>query len=598
MFRKALAVAAAVLCCLITPSLLAQSEDFTVIALPDTQFYSESYPHIFRAQTQWIADNRDSRNIKFVVGLGDIVNDGSSVTQWETADQAIRTLDAAGIPYILPPGNHDYKWSRPDTRDLTLFNSYFGKTRYSSLPTYLEGYPSGTNNNSASRFSAGGRTYLVLALEFHPSDAALNWAEGVVASNPDARVIVTTHSYMFNDNFRIGRCDWNTAEAFGVGADNDGDEMWDKFVSRHPNIFLVLSGHITRTGRRSDLGVNGNLVNQILADYQSDAEGGGGYLRILKFRPSLNLVEVSTYSPYYGQYKTDPANQFTVNITAPANYSTTGFFEGKVRKAADCSLVSGATVATSGASYTSDAYGKFWLNGLSPGSYSVQASKSGYQASSSSGTIRAGYGTAMKFFLDPSTSSGACQLDPTSPSVTICQPADGASVSSPVRIVAGTTSNYAITVLQIYVDGAKVYEVNTGSLDTSLTLTPGNRRITVQARDASGTWFKKTVYVDVADPTPPPSGCTINQADPSITICTPANGATVASPVEVKATLNSTQALTILQLYVDGAKVYEVASKSLSTSVTLSAGKHRVTVQAILKDKSVVKQSIHVTVSP
>ena len=33
-------------------------EDFTIIALPDTQYYSETYPNIFDSQTQWIVDNR------------------------------------------------------------------------------------------------------------------------------------------------------------------------------------------------------------------------------------------------------------------------------------------------------------------------------------------------------------------------------------------------------------------------------------------------------------------------------------------------------------------------------------------------------------
>ena len=36
---------------------LASSDDFTIIVLPDTQFYSESYQAIFTAQTQWIVGN-------------------------------------------------------------------------------------------------------------------------------------------------------------------------------------------------------------------------------------------------------------------------------------------------------------------------------------------------------------------------------------------------------------------------------------------------------------------------------------------------------------------------------------------------------------
>ncbi len=47
--------------------------EFTIVALPDTQHYSEAFPGIFKSQTQWIVDNKDSRNIVFVTHEGDIV---------------------------------------------------------------------------------------------------------------------------------------------------------------------------------------------------------------------------------------------------------------------------------------------------------------------------------------------------------------------------------------------------------------------------------------------------------------------------------------------------------------------------------------------
>jgi hypothetical protein len=49
-------------------------EPFAIIVLPDTQFYSQSYPTIFSNQTQWIADNVEDMNILFVLHEGDIVN--------------------------------------------------------------------------------------------------------------------------------------------------------------------------------------------------------------------------------------------------------------------------------------------------------------------------------------------------------------------------------------------------------------------------------------------------------------------------------------------------------------------------------------------
>src|SRR6195256_6184232 len=68
------------------------ADEFTIIALPDTQFYSSLNPQIFAAQTQWIADHVVDQNIQLVVGLGDIVDAGGDVTQWQNADSAVRLL--------------------------------------------------------------------------------------------------------------------------------------------------------------------------------------------------------------------------------------------------------------------------------------------------------------------------------------------------------------------------------------------------------------------------------------------------------------------------------------------------------------------------
>src|SRR5262245_31481720 len=68
-------------------------DEFTIVALPDTQFYSSIYPQIFAAQTQWIANHVQNQNIQLVVGLGDIVDGGGDLTQWQNADAAVRLLD-------------------------------------------------------------------------------------------------------------------------------------------------------------------------------------------------------------------------------------------------------------------------------------------------------------------------------------------------------------------------------------------------------------------------------------------------------------------------------------------------------------------------
>src|SRR5437870_13778368 len=89
---------------LLATSCYAQS-DFTIIVLPDTQYYSKTYPQIFQAQTKWIASQAALGKVQLVIGVGDIV-DGNTTTQWTNADSAIKNIET--VPYLLAIGNHDY----------------------------------------------------------------------------------------------------------------------------------------------------------------------------------------------------------------------------------------------------------------------------------------------------------------------------------------------------------------------------------------------------------------------------------------------------------------------------------------------------------
>jgi len=53
--------------------------------------------------------------------------------------------------------------------------------------------------------------------------------------------------------------------------------------------------------------------------------------------------------------------------------------------------------------------------------------------------------------------------------------------------------------MQIYVDSSAVLTSPGGTLDTSITMAVGTRRLTVQAKDASGAIFKQTIYVTVTN---------------------------------------------------------------------------------------------------
>ena len=101
---------------------------------------------------------------------------------------------------------------------------------------------------------------------------------------------------------------------------------------------------------------------------------------------------------------------------------------------------------------------------------------------------------AMSDFFSP-TSSSTCVANTMNQTVTICTPQSGQTVASPVQVTAMTTDSLPVKYVQVYIDGVKVYQVNGGTLNTSLTLSSGSHRLTVQASD--GTTFKSTIYITV-----------------------------------------------------------------------------------------------------
>ncbi|HWR36958.1 MAG TPA: carboxypeptidase regulatory-like domain-containing protein [Clostridia bacterium] len=376
------------------------SGEFTVIALPDTQFYSASYPQIFTSQTQWIADNIDALNIKFVLGLGDIVDKGSDLTQWQNADAAVKLIEGK-IPYFLPIGNRDYQSVSATTRKVTNFNTYFGPSRYAGYSWYRGNY-AGSNENFYGEVNVNETSYLILALEFYPRDAVLAWADQILSANAGKEVIVITHSFTYKDSTRVDKCDDGVYTTYG----NDGEAMWNKLFRKYSNIFLVLSGHISYTGRRSDLGEAGNLVNEVLSDYQSGENGGNGYLRILTFKPLLNQIDVKTYSPYLDAYMTDSANQFTMYYHAPAIAVATGGVDGKSRvdkvgSTIDCSTLTAVSVQAQFRSVSTNSSGKYALSNVAAGNYTVNGSKLNWQSQSQTVGIDAGYTARLDWFMKP-----------------------------------------------------------------------------------------------------------------------------------------------------------------------------------------------------
>jgi hypothetical protein len=75
------------------------------------------------------------------------------------------------------------------------------------------------------------------------------------------------------------------------------------------------------------------------------------------------------------------------------------------------------------------------------------------------------------------------------------------------------------------------------------------------------------------------TGCTSTQAAPSITICSPTAGSTVANPVKLSAVGNSNYAITKFVVYSNSVQKYATTGKTVNTSVTLATGRNTLVFQ-------------------
>jgi hypothetical protein len=275
-------------------------EDFTIVVLPDTQFYSESYPSTFTAQTNWIVNNAADRNIAFVTHVGDVVNVYNNTTQWANAVTSMSVLEGAlpgypeGIPYGIAMGNHDNNYGA----DSSYYNTNFGVSRFNGR-TYYGGHYGSNNDNHYGLFSGSGLDFIIIHVAYDDvslNTAILDWADGLLKTYSNRRAIVVYHDTVLTGN----------PGPFST----QGQAIYDA-LKDNPNLFLMLGGHTAGEGRRSDT-FNGSTVYSLLSDYQSRSNGGSGWLRIMEFSPANNEIRVKTYSPTLDQWETDADSQFTL----------------------------------------------------------------------------------------------------------------------------------------------------------------------------------------------------------------------------------------------------------------------------------------------
>lgn len=310
----------------------ARAQSFTIIGLPDTQFYSESYPAIFAQQTQWVAAQASALAIRYVSHYGDVVQNGDDLQQWMNADVALANLDASGIPYGVTAGNHDITPSGISGSAYIPANflAYCGASRFDNQSYYRGDSPSGMSSYQV--FEGGGLAWLALHVECDAAIAELEWAQGVLDRHRDKPVVFTTHRYLQDaEDYTAGvpvvpsgryPAIWYAIEGPYTPGGIQSEEIFDWFVRRNPNILLVNCGHFHEEYRQTSTNVFGYPVHEVLADYQDDPNGGNGWLRIMTFDLGQNEIFFESYSPYLDQVRTADESLFVLPVNFSDYYET------------------------------------------------------------------------------------------------------------------------------------------------------------------------------------------------------------------------------------------------------------------------------------
>ena len=303
---------------------------FSIIILPDTQFYSSKFPDIFYQQMEWIVDNKDSLNVQYVIHLGDIT-DNNKEYAWKVASNSFKILEDAKIPYSIVYGDNDIK--NPDLnkydgiRHTEFLNKYFPVTRFARPGSWWKGgfLDKGKIDNYYCLFEYKDYKYMIMNLELAPRSSVLKWADKIISQNGSEKVIVVTHDYLDSEGKRLDDLEsfkMDGRDDMGKLKGNNADAVFNKLIKNNPDIFMVLCGHKEGTFEKtvkikiSKDSEKTRRVFEILTDFQdeklkgSDEKSGKGLLRVLKIYPGKNEISLTTVSALTNKTKDEEIHLF------------------------------------------------------------------------------------------------------------------------------------------------------------------------------------------------------------------------------------------------------------------------------------------------
>lgn len=306
-----------------------------------------------KTQFGYIVDSADERKLEHVFVLGDMTNNGykndgnlaagpeyPGTAEWNIVKEAI-VDQMSGMSYQVNRGNHDdymiddyfnvpaytnqfigcggFYTDEDVTYPSNYYDPFSGHNKSNSEWRNNEGYVNWsykkyteTGNghytdsivNSYKTANICGVNYIFITIDHNPTDGVVEWLDSILTEYYNYRAIVTTHHYLTNTGELAQRYDGAQHKAaFG----NYPTVLWNEVLSKHENVFMIVSGH---TGSTVDLvsniaeGEKGNEVLQVLVnpqvyDYNSESSSGTqdtGLVLYMNFSADGKTVTFDYYS--------------------------------------------------------------------------------------------------------------------------------------------------------------------------------------------------------------------------------------------------------------------------------------------------------------
>lgn len=258
------------------------SRRFTLAVMPDTQYLFDG-PSIDKAPVEaslrYLLEHGGNENIVFLSHLGDLTQNGTRA-EVAAVSEAFTLLDRRRVGYSVLVSNHDVRSSTTDQRGASPYLDAFGPGRFAGRPSFGGASPDGYNTFHV--FRAADREWMVLALDWRLSPQGYAWAADVLARHPKTPVVLTTHELVVEDD---------ALSAYG-------QQLWDRLIKDHDQIFLTLNGHYWPAGRATRRNAAGNDVHLHLTNYQNRYFGGAAMIRLYRFDLDRNVIDVETVSPW------------------------------------------------------------------------------------------------------------------------------------------------------------------------------------------------------------------------------------------------------------------------------------------------------------